>query len=49
VAQRLHTIYGFSYDQLTVLLGGWHAWQQAGYPVEHGDPSLTPPTRPPQP
>jgi hypothetical protein len=40
VAQKLHTEYGFSYDNLKVLLGGWFAWQDANtqnptaYPIE---------------
>jgi 3-mercaptopyruvate sulfurtransferase SseA len=36
VALKLHEGYGFSYDHLKVLLGGWHGWQQAGYPVTQG-------------
>jgi hypothetical protein len=34
VAQKLHDQYGFSYDNLKVLLGGWNAWSAAGYPTE---------------
>jgi hypothetical protein len=34
VAQKLHDQYGFSYDNLKVLLGGWNAWNTAGYPTE---------------
>jgi 3-mercaptopyruvate sulfurtransferase SseA len=34
VAQKLHDTYGFSYDNLKVLLGGWNAWNTAGYPTE---------------
>jgi hypothetical protein len=34
VAQKLHDTYGFSYDNLKVLLGGWNAWSAAGYPTE---------------
>jgi len=34
VAQKLHDTYGFSYDKLKVLLGGWNAWNGAGYPTE---------------
>jgi 3-mercaptopyruvate sulfurtransferase SseA len=36
VAQKLHDQYGFSYDHLKVLLGGWNAWQAAGYPTHTG-------------
>ena len=35
----LHTKYGFSYDRLKVLLGGLHAWEQAGLPLDY---ALTP-------
>ena len=38
MAQKLHDQYGFSYDNLQVLLGGWHAWQDAGYPSEVATP-----------
>jgi hypothetical protein len=40
VAEKLHTQYNFSYDNLKVLLGGWHSWQQENakdpnaYPVD---------------
>jgi hypothetical protein len=40
VAQKLHDTYGFSYDNLKVLLGGWSAWKQKHsedpdiYPIE---------------
>jgi 3-mercaptopyruvate sulfurtransferase SseA len=34
VAQKLHDTYGYSYDNLKVLLGGWTSWQSAGYPTE---------------
>ncbi len=40
MAQQLHNQYGFSYDNLKVLLGGWSGWQDAsgadskGYPIE---------------
>jgi len=34
VAQKLHDTYGFSYDNLKVLLGGWNAWVDAKYPTE---------------
>ena len=33
MAQKLHDQYEFSYTHLKVLLGGWHAWQDAGYPT----------------
>jgi hypothetical protein len=39
VAQKLHDTYGYSYDNLKVLLGGWNAWKDksatdpTGYPV----------------
>lgn len=32
MASLLHTKYSFSFDKLQVLLGGWHAWDSAGYP-----------------
>lgn len=32
MAQKLHDTYGYSYDNLKVLLGGWSAWTSAGYP-----------------
>ncbi len=39
MAQKLHDTYGFSYDNLKVLLGGWNTWKQEhakdpkGYPT----------------
>ena len=39
MAQKLHDTYGYSYDNLKVLLGGWNAWKDksatdpTGYPV----------------
>ena len=42
MAQKLHSEYGFSYDLLKVLLGGWNGWVTAhdqdpnGYPIETG-------------
>jgi len=42
VASKLNSEYGFSYDNLKVLLGGWYAWKDAnqqdpsGYPIETG-------------
>jgi len=47
VAQKLHSQYGFSYDNLKVLLGGWNTWNQEhakdpnGYPTEAA-PGVTP-------
>lgn len=38
MAQKLHDTYGFSYDNLKVLLGGWNAWKTAGYPTESTAP-----------
>jgi hypothetical protein len=46
VAQKLHDDYGFSYDTLKVLLGGWTGWQAAnatdptGYPIDTGSNPL---------
>jgi hypothetical protein len=43
VAQKLHDTYGYSYDNLKVLLGGWNTWKQmnatdpAGYPIGTGN------------
>ena len=43
MAQKLHDTYGYGYDNLKVLLGGWTTWQQmnakdpAGYPIETGN------------
>ncbi len=28
MASKLHSQYGFSYDNLKVLLGGWNTWKQ---------------------
>jgi hypothetical protein len=42
VAAKLNAQYGFSYDKLKVLLGGWSAWTEANaqdpnaYPIETG-------------
>lgn len=39
MAQKLHSTYNFSYNNLKVLLGGWNTWKQQnatdpkGYPV----------------
>lgn len=47
MASKLNSEYGFSYDNLKVLLGGWTAWQEAnaqdptGYPIGTGtNPNL---------
>ena len=45
MAQKLHDQYGYSYDNLKVLLGGWHAWQNANYPSVTATPGG--PTAPP--
>lgn len=40
MATKLHNEYGYSYDNLKVLLGGWTEWKNrnaqdpAGYPIE---------------
>jgi hypothetical protein len=40
VAQKLNSEFGYSYDNLKVLLGGWSTWKQkhaedaTGYPTE---------------
>jgi 3-mercaptopyruvate sulfurtransferase SseA len=39
VAQKLHDQYGYSYDNLKVLLGGWNGWLNAGYPTEGTGPA----------
>ena len=42
MASKLNSEYGFSYDNLKVLLGGWGGWKDAnqrdpgGYPIETG-------------
>jgi len=42
VALKLHSDYGFSYDYLKVLLGGWNGWKAANdldpqsYPISTG-------------
>jgi 3-mercaptopyruvate sulfurtransferase SseA len=40
----LHKQYGFDYKNLKVLLGGWNAWKQAGYPSITATPDLNAPT-----
>ncbi|HUS14208.1 MAG TPA: hypothetical protein VM536_04225 [Chloroflexia bacterium] len=42
MALKLHDQYGYSYTNLKVLLGGWNAWQAAGYPSVLGAPAATP-------
>jgi hypothetical protein len=50
VAQKLHATYGYSYDNLQVLKGGWNAWLEnnasdaAGYPIGTGSGSAAPAT-----
>lgn len=49
MAKKLHDTYGFSYDNLKVLLGGWNTWKEnstkdpSGYPIETA-PGTTPGT-----
>ena len=49
MATKLHNDYGFSYDNLKVILGGWTEWKNrsaqdpTGYPIE-----ITPGTTPGQ-
>ncbi len=44
MATKLHDQYGFSYDNLKVLLGGWNTWKQnnatdpKAYPTEVSTP-----------
>ena len=48
MAQKLHDTYGYSYDNLKVLLGGWNAWKDKsatdpnGYPVVINSTPSTP-------
>jgi oligopeptide transport system substrate-binding protein len=42
VAQKLHDEYGFSYNYVGVLKGGWNAWKEAGYPTATGPASGAP-------
>lgn len=48
MAQTLHDTYGYSYDNLKVLLGGWNSWNDlhstdpTGYPEINATP--TPPS-----
>ena len=52
MAQKLHATYGYSYDNLKVLLGGWNAWLEnnasdaTGYPIGTGSGSAAPATTP---
>lgn len=45
MAQKLHLDYGYSYDNVKVLLGGWSAWldknttDATGYPIATGSGS----------
>ncbi len=45
MAQRLHSEFGYSYDNLKVLLGGWNTWLEKnssdpqGYPIGTGSGS----------
>ena len=43
MATKLNSQYGYSYDNLKVLLGGWSAWQGAGYPTSTGAGGSTAP------
>jgi hypothetical protein len=47
VAQKLHDTYGFSYDKLKVLLGGWNAWLQQNASDPKGYPIVVNPTATP--
>ena len=47
MAQTLHDQYGYDYNNLKVLLGGWSAWQSAGYPTETGAGSGSTGAQPP--
>ena len=53
MATSLHNDYGFSYDNLKVLLGGWNTWKDFngqdanGYPIENGPGTLQVPGGPP--
>jgi oligopeptide transport system substrate-binding protein len=42
VVQKLHDDYGFSFNYVGVLLGGWNGWKAAGYPTETGDSAAIP-------
>ncbi|MDQ3928932.1 MAG: hypothetical protein M3328_07270 [Chloroflexota bacterium] len=52
MAQRLHDEFGYSYDNLKVLLGGWNGWLEknasdpTGYPIGTGTGSAAPTTAP---
>ncbi|HUP27190.1 MAG TPA: hypothetical protein VM409_02060 [Chloroflexia bacterium] len=40
MALKIHTDYGYSFDNLKVLQGGWHLWEERsttdaqGYPID---------------
>lgn len=48
MAQRLHDEFGYSYDNLKVLQGGWNAWLEGngtdptGYPIGTGTGGAAP-------
>ncbi|MDQ2808774.1 MAG: hypothetical protein M3Z04_17995 [Chloroflexota bacterium] len=44
MAQTLHDQYGYSYDTLKVLLGGWSAWKSANYPIATSEGAAPPAT-----
>jgi len=44
VALKLNTTYGYSYNNLKVLFGGWSAWKAANYPMIVATPDPNPPT-----
>ena len=47
MALLLHVKYGFSYDNIKVLQGGWYGWQDANlsdpteYPIDTGSDTNT--------
>ena len=43
MATKLNSQYGYSYDNLKVLLGGWNSWINAGYPTAGTGPAAQPP------
>ena len=47
MAQKFHDTYGFSYDNLKVLLGGWNAWLQQNQSDPKGYPIIVSPTSTP--
>ena len=46
MVQKLHDQYGFSFNYVGVLLGGWNGWKDAGYPTETGDSAAIPTAAP---